>query len=120
MNEQGKAVRPPVSGPDSRQTSGRIRHGNSASDKQQEDQDTSSHTYEDVDGQKRYATQREDQDTSLHTYENDEEVKRYATQRKDQDTSLHTYEDIDGQQNRYVKSAEHRGGVYRVPLSLPY
>ncbi|XP_078687686.1 uncharacterized protein LOC144919908 [Branchiostoma floridae x Branchiostoma belcheri] len=68
MNGQRKAVRPPVSGPDSPQSSGppeprpvqqsgsrgRVRHGNGASDQQREDQDTSSHTYEDVDGQKRY------------------------------------------------------------------
>ncbi|KAI8522061.1 hypothetical protein Bbelb_018150 [Branchiostoma belcheri] len=76
MSGQGKAVRPPVSGPDSRQTSrspsqpcpvqqsgsrGSVRHGNGASDhdKQREDQDTSSHTYEDVDGVKRHATSAE-------------------------------------------------------------
>ncbi|XP_019620333.1 PREDICTED: uncharacterized protein LOC109466908 [Branchiostoma belcheri] len=71
MNRQGKAVRPPVPGPDSPKTSGlppqprpvqqsgsrgRVRHGNGASDKQQEGQGTSPHTYEDVDGVKRYAT----------------------------------------------------------------
>ncbi|KAI8491486.1 hypothetical protein Bbelb_306860 [Branchiostoma belcheri] len=60
MDGQGEAVRPPVSGPDSRGqqsgSRGRVRHGNGASDKQ-----------------------REDQDTSSHTYENDEEVKRFAT-----------------------------------------
>ncbi|XP_078687135.1 uncharacterized protein LOC144919538 [Branchiostoma floridae x Branchiostoma belcheri] len=60
MDGQGKAVRSPVSGPDSRGqqsgSRGRVRHGNGASDKQ-----------------------REDQDTSSHTYENDEEVKRFAT-----------------------------------------
>ncbi|KAI8491860.1 hypothetical protein Bbelb_302330 [Branchiostoma belcheri] len=118
MNGQGRAVRSPVSGPDSPQSSGppeprpvqqsgsrgRVHHGNGASDQQREDQDTSSHTYEDVDGQKRYATQREDQDTSSHTYEDVDGQKRYATQREDQDTSSHTYEDVDGQK-RYVKSA---------------
>ncbi|XP_078697383.1 uncharacterized protein LOC144925294 [Branchiostoma floridae x Branchiostoma belcheri] len=70
MYEQAEPVRSPFSGPDSRQTSGppqprsvrqsgsrgRIRHGNGASDKEQEDQDTSSHTYEDAEEVKRYAT----------------------------------------------------------------
>ncbi|KAI8513992.1 hypothetical protein Bbelb_083160 [Branchiostoma belcheri] len=94
MNRQGKAVRPPVPGPDSRNTSGlppqprpvqqsgsrgRVRHGNGASDKQREDQDTSSHKYEDADAAKRYPTQREDQDTSSHKYEDVDGVKRYAT-----------------------------------------
>ncbi|XP_078682170.1 uncharacterized protein LOC144916723 [Branchiostoma floridae x Branchiostoma belcheri] len=35
---------------------GRVRHGNGASDKQREDPDTSSHTYEDAEEVKRYAT----------------------------------------------------------------
>ncbi|KAI8519649.1 Fibrinogen C domain-containing protein 1 [Branchiostoma belcheri] len=73
MYEQAEPVRSPFSGPDSRQTSGlppqprpvpqsgsrgRVRHGNGASDhdKQREDQDTSSHTYEDAEEVKRYAT----------------------------------------------------------------
>ncbi|KAI8480654.1 hypothetical protein Bbelb_416030 [Branchiostoma belcheri] len=70
MYEQAEPVRSPFSGPDSRQTSrlpkprpvqqsgscGRVRHGNSASDKQREDQDTSSHTYENAEEVKRYAT----------------------------------------------------------------
>ncbi|XP_019641728.1 PREDICTED: uncharacterized protein LOC109483184 [Branchiostoma belcheri] len=72
MYEQAEPVRSPFSGPDSRQSSGptqprpvpqsgsrgRVRHGNGASDhdKQREDQDTSSHTYEDAEEVKRYAT----------------------------------------------------------------
>ncbi|KAI8497681.1 Protein dispatched 1 [Branchiostoma belcheri] len=53
MSGQGKAVRQPQSG-----SRGSVRHGNGDSDhdKQREDQDTSSHTYEDVDGVKRHAT----------------------------------------------------------------
>ncbi|KAI8482040.1 Glutamate receptor ionotropic, delta-1 [Branchiostoma belcheri] len=73
MYEQAEPVRSPFSGPGSRQTSGHspqpcpgrqsgsrghVRHGNGASDKQREDLD---------------------QDTSSHTYENAEEVKRHAT-----------------------------------------
>ncbi|KAI8480235.1 Fibrinogen C domain-containing protein 1 [Branchiostoma belcheri] len=73
MYEQAEAVRSPLSGPGSRQTSGHspqpcpgrqsgsrghVRHGNGASDKQREDLD---------------------QDPSSHTYENAEEVKRHAT-----------------------------------------
>ncbi|XP_078696522.1 uncharacterized protein LOC144924812 [Branchiostoma floridae x Branchiostoma belcheri] len=73
MYEQAEPVRSPFSGPDSPQPSGpppqprpvrqsgsrgRARHGNGASD---------------------HKMQREDQDTSSHTYENAEEVKRYAT-----------------------------------------
>ncbi|KAI8502543.1 hypothetical protein Bbelb_192450 [Branchiostoma belcheri] len=143
MNGQGKAVRSPVSGPDSRPDSGRppqsrpvrqsgsrgrVRHGNGASDhdKQQEDQDTSSRPYgdvdaakryatqregqgtssrpyEDVDAAKRYATQREGQGTSSRPYEDVDAVKRYATQRGDQGTSSHKYEDVDGQK-RYATS----------------
>ncbi|XP_019614325.1 PREDICTED: C-type lectin domain family 4 member K-like [Branchiostoma belcheri] len=120
MNRQGKAVRSPVSGPDSRPDSGRppqsrpvrpsgsrgrVRHGNGASDhdKQQEDQGTSSHPYEDVDAAKRYATQREGQGTSSRPYEDVDAVKRYATQRGDQGTSSHKYEDVDGQK-RYATS----------------
>ncbi|XP_019647208.1 PREDICTED: C-type lectin domain family 3 member A-like [Branchiostoma belcheri] len=73
MYEQAEPVRSPFSGPDSRQSSnpppqprpvrqsgsrGRVRHGNGASDKQRprEDQDTSSHTYENAEEAKRYAT----------------------------------------------------------------
>ncbi|KAI8491401.1 hypothetical protein Bbelb_310340 [Branchiostoma belcheri] len=70
MYEQAEPVRSPFSGPGSRQTSGapkprpvrqsgsrgRVRHGNGASDKQREDQDTSSHTYENAGEVKRYAT----------------------------------------------------------------
>ncbi|XP_019617833.1 PREDICTED: CD209 antigen-like [Branchiostoma belcheri] len=70
MYEQAEPVRSPFSGPDSRQTSGapqprpvpqsgsreRVRHGNGASDKQREDQDTSSHTYENAEEVKRHAT----------------------------------------------------------------
>ncbi|XP_019636812.1 PREDICTED: C-type lectin domain family 4 member F-like [Branchiostoma belcheri] len=71
MYEQAEPVRSPFSGPDSRQTSGlppqprpvpqsgsrgRVRHGNGASDKQREDQDTSSHTYEDAEEVKPHAT----------------------------------------------------------------
>ncbi|XP_078682171.1 uncharacterized protein LOC144916724 [Branchiostoma floridae x Branchiostoma belcheri] len=70
MYEQAEPVRSPFSGPGSRQTSGqpkpgpvqqsgsrgRVRHGNGASDKQREDPDTSSHTYEDAEEVKRYAT----------------------------------------------------------------
>ncbi|KAI8491595.1 hypothetical protein Bbelb_307950 [Branchiostoma belcheri] len=71
MYEQAEPVRSPFSGPDSRQPSGpppqprpvhqsgsrgRVRHGNGASDKQREDQDTSSHTYENAEEAKRYAT----------------------------------------------------------------
>ncbi|KAI8488321.1 Fibrinogen C domain-containing protein 1 [Branchiostoma belcheri] len=72
MYEQAEPVRSPFSGPDSRQPSGppqprpvqqsgsrgRVRHGNGASDhdKQREDQDTSSHTYENAEEVKRYAT----------------------------------------------------------------
>ncbi|XP_078658202.1 uncharacterized protein LOC144903689 [Branchiostoma floridae x Branchiostoma belcheri] len=70
MYEQAEPVRSPFSGPDSRKTSGppqprpvqqsgshgRVRHGNGASDKQQEDQDTSSHTYENAEEVKRHAT----------------------------------------------------------------
>ncbi|KAI8491516.1 hypothetical protein Bbelb_307160 [Branchiostoma belcheri] len=73
MYEQAEPVRSPFSGPDSPQPSGpppqprpvhqsgsrgRVRHGNGASDhdKQREDQDTSSHTYENAEEAKRYAT----------------------------------------------------------------
>ncbi|XP_019620748.1 PREDICTED: CD209 antigen-like [Branchiostoma belcheri] len=71
MYEQAEPVRSPFSGPDSPQPSepppqpspvrqsgsrGRARHGNGASDKQREDQDTSSHTYENAEEAKRYAT----------------------------------------------------------------
>ncbi|XP_019614158.1 PREDICTED: low affinity immunoglobulin epsilon Fc receptor-like [Branchiostoma belcheri] len=71
MYEQAEPVRSPFSGPDSRQPSGpppqprpvrqsgsrgRVRHGNGASDKQREDQDTSSHTYKNAEEVKRYAT----------------------------------------------------------------
>ncbi|KAI8510715.1 Fibrinogen C domain-containing protein 1 [Branchiostoma belcheri] len=71
MYEQAEPVRSPFSGPDSRQTRGpplqprpvrqsgsrgRVRRGDGASDKQREDQDTSSHTYEDAEEVKRYAT----------------------------------------------------------------
>ncbi|XP_019643450.1 PREDICTED: C-type lectin domain family 4 member M-like [Branchiostoma belcheri] len=71
MYEQAEPVRLPVSGPGSRQTSGPppqprpvrqsgsrgcVRHGKGASDKQREDQDTSSHTYEDAEAVKGYAT----------------------------------------------------------------
>ncbi|XP_019620737.1 PREDICTED: CD209 antigen-like [Branchiostoma belcheri] len=71
MYEQAEPVRLPFSGPDSPQPSepppqprpvrqsgsrGRVRHGNGASDKQREDQDTSSHTYENAEEAKRYAT----------------------------------------------------------------
>ncbi|KAI8488107.1 hypothetical protein Bbelb_342250 [Branchiostoma belcheri] len=70
MYEQAEPVRSPFSGAGSRQISGppqprpvqqsgsrgRVRHGNGASDKQREDQDTSSHTYEDAEEVKRYAT----------------------------------------------------------------
>ncbi|XP_078697449.1 uncharacterized protein LOC144925346 [Branchiostoma floridae x Branchiostoma belcheri] len=70
MYEQAEPVRSPFSGPDSPQPSGppqprpvqqsgsrgRARHGNGASDKEQEDQDTSSHTYEDAEEVKRHAT----------------------------------------------------------------
>ncbi|XP_019617741.1 PREDICTED: CD209 antigen-like [Branchiostoma belcheri] len=70
MYEQGEPVRSSFSGPDSRKTSeppqprpvrqsgsrGRVRHGNGASDKQREDQGTSSHTYEDAEEVKRYAS----------------------------------------------------------------
>ncbi|XP_078665176.1 uncharacterized protein LOC144907709 [Branchiostoma floridae x Branchiostoma belcheri] len=70
MYEQAEPVRSPFSGPDSRQTSGapqprpvpqsgsreRVRHGNGASDKQREDQDTSSHTYENAEEVKCHAT----------------------------------------------------------------
>ncbi|XP_078687044.1 uncharacterized protein LOC144919467 [Branchiostoma floridae x Branchiostoma belcheri] len=71
MYEQAEPVRLPFSGPDSPQPSGpppqpspvrqsgsrgRARHGNGASDKQREDQDTSSHTYENAEDAKRYAT----------------------------------------------------------------
>ncbi|XP_078687042.1 uncharacterized protein LOC144919466 [Branchiostoma floridae x Branchiostoma belcheri] len=71
MYEQAEPVRSPFSGPDSPQPSGpppqprpvrqsgsrgRARHGNGASDKQREDQDTSSHTYKNAEEAKRYAT----------------------------------------------------------------
>ncbi|KAI8491859.1 hypothetical protein Bbelb_302320 [Branchiostoma belcheri] len=71
MYEQAEPVRSPFSGPDSPQPSGplpqprpvrqsgsrgRARHSNGASDKQREDQDTSSHTYENAEEAKRYAT----------------------------------------------------------------
>ncbi|XP_078684127.1 uncharacterized protein LOC144917711 [Branchiostoma floridae x Branchiostoma belcheri] len=73
MYEQAEPVRSPFSGPDSPQPSGpppqpcpvrqsgsrgRLRHGNGASDKQRprEDQGTSSHTYENAEEAKRYAT----------------------------------------------------------------
>ncbi|KAI8484806.1 Fibrinogen C domain-containing protein 1 [Branchiostoma belcheri] len=71
MNEQAEPVRSPLSGPDSHQTSGpppqprpvqqsgsrgRVRHGNGASDKQREDQDTSSHTFEEAEAVRRYVT----------------------------------------------------------------
>ncbi|XP_019627720.1 PREDICTED: pulmonary surfactant-associated protein D-like [Branchiostoma belcheri] len=74
MNGQGKAVRPPVSGPGSRQTSGRppqprpvqqsgsrgrVRHGNGASDKQREDRGASSHTFEEAEAVSGDATVRE-------------------------------------------------------------
>ncbi|KAI8493962.1 hypothetical protein Bbelb_283090 [Branchiostoma belcheri] len=71
MYEQAEPVRSPFSGPYSPQPSrpppqprsvqqsgsrGRVRHGNGDSDKQREDQDTSSHTYENAEEVKRYAT----------------------------------------------------------------
>ncbi|KAI8491909.1 hypothetical protein Bbelb_302820 [Branchiostoma belcheri] len=71
MYEQAEPVRSPFSGPDSPQPSGPppqpspvqqsgsrgcARHGNGDSDKQREDQDTSSHTYENAEEAKRYAT----------------------------------------------------------------
>ncbi|XP_019617708.1 PREDICTED: low affinity immunoglobulin epsilon Fc receptor-like [Branchiostoma belcheri] len=66
MYEQAEPVRSPFSGPDSRKTSeppqarpvrqsgsrGRVRHGNGSS----EDQETSSHMYEEAEEVKRYAT----------------------------------------------------------------
>ncbi|XP_078699827.1 uncharacterized protein LOC144926699 [Branchiostoma floridae x Branchiostoma belcheri] len=71
MYEQAEPVRSPFSGPGSHQSSGpppqpcpvrqsgsrgRVRHDNGASDKQREDQDTSSHIYKDAEEVKRYAT----------------------------------------------------------------
>ncbi|XP_066304529.1 uncharacterized protein [Branchiostoma lanceolatum] len=71
MYEQAEPVRSPFSGPSNGQTSGpppqpppvhqscsrgRVRHGNGASDKLQEEQEASSHTYEEAEAMKRHAT----------------------------------------------------------------
>eukprot|EP00058_Branchiostoma_floridae_P003468 XP_002588956.1 hypothetical protein BRAFLDRAFT_89147 [Branchiostoma floridae] len=73
MYEQAEPVQSPLSRPDSGQTSGpppqppgppvhqggsrgRVRHGNGPSDKMQEDQEASSHTYEEAEVVKGYAT----------------------------------------------------------------